>query len=355
VEHAERIKCQTFLTRLNEKLGVTAGTFSLPTEAQWEYACRAGTTTKYSFGNDERLLGDYAWYEDNSKDEPGGFRQIHPVGQKKPNAWGLYDMHGNVSEWCADRWDSDYYSKSPNSDPTGPEPGDSSTTKYVLRGGDYRRAPSFLTSAMRECQESGPGADFTGFRVAVTLEEGLQASQRVIKEVEKPRPFGWLGGDPSVNFETLDFSNIDYSVGPQGQKVYTVQEFANTKLIQKYRGKDGNLYEHGKYVFFVDDVQHPIEEKNYVYGRLHGKAIYYKDGRVPWQEETYYNGELRHSLMWEDASKGRKMREYDSLGGEQHGWEYDYLNGQLESKSRYEHGKCVESHGMDAESVIPNN
>lgn len=102
-------------------------TYRLPTEAEWEYACRAGSTSRYCFGDSESQLRKYAWYEDNSGNT------TRAVGRKKPNAWGLYDMHGNVNEWCYDWFGGDYYSSSPSSDPTGP----SSGAYRVLRGGGW--------------------------------------------------------------------------------------------------------------------------------------------------------------------------------------------------------------------------
>jgi eukaryotic-like serine/threonine-protein kinase len=101
--------------------------YALPTEAQWEYACRAGSSTTFSFGDDEQELGQYSLYKANSKGK------TNPVGQKKPNAWGLYDLEGNVTQWTADWYTADYYQKSPKKDPPGPRA--STVGTRVLRGG----------------------------------------------------------------------------------------------------------------------------------------------------------------------------------------------------------------------------
>ncbi len=133
----------------------------LPTEAEWEYACRAGTTTRFSFGDDSDDLGVYAWYCSNSDEE------THPVGQKKPNPWGLHDMHGNVWEWCEDWYEN--YADEEAKDPAGPSSG-----KYrVRRGGSWYNLPRHCRSARRSGDDPGRRFHFHGFRVVVPLSAGV--------------------------------------------------------------------------------------------------------------------------------------------------------------------------------------
>jgi formylglycine-generating enzyme required for sulfatase activity len=133
--------------------------YRLPTEAEWEYACRAGSKTAFSFGDDKSSLGDYAWFSDNSDGK------TQSVGEKKPNAWGLYDMHGNVWEWC-----SDWYGEHPGkavSDPEGPEKG----SGRVIRGGSLGHEAAGCRSADRRgLNPSLRGSNF-GFRVALSSPE----------------------------------------------------------------------------------------------------------------------------------------------------------------------------------------
>ena len=130
------VDCHEYLDSLNRTTGES---FRLPTEAEWEYACRVGTTTEFYFGDSISRLKDYAWYKDNSNGE------THPVGLKKPNGWGLHDMYGNVSEWCQDYADNGYYANSPREDPKGPASG----TDRIYRGGNWEGLVSWCRSAWR--------------------------------------------------------------------------------------------------------------------------------------------------------------------------------------------------------------
>jgi formylglycine-generating enzyme required for sulfatase activity len=148
-----------FCKKLSQKEGKT---YRLPTEAEWEYTCRAGTTTKFSFGDDESQLGDYAWYQQNS-----GYK-THPVGEKKPNAWGLYDMQGNVWEWCLDWYAKNWYSKGPAENPLNERYGDK--WGRVLRGGSWFFISSFCRVSFRGYYGPYGRSHFFGFRVVLDLE-----------------------------------------------------------------------------------------------------------------------------------------------------------------------------------------
>ena len=128
--------------------------YRLPTEAEWEYACRAGTTTAFSFGDDESKLSEYAWFSDNTVGE----EHAHKVGLNKPNPWGLYDMHGNVWEWC-----SDWYGEELSSgvDPVGPEGG----SDRVVRGGSFWSFQGDCRSAYRNYRDPSGRGSYLGFRV----------------------------------------------------------------------------------------------------------------------------------------------------------------------------------------------
>ena len=133
-----------------------ANGFRLPTEAEWEYAARGGNKSRAYNYSGSYTLGDVAWYDDNS----GG--KIHPVGMKSPNELGLYDMSGNVFEWCWDWYDSSYYNKSPKRDPRGAASGN----RKVLRGGSWCNFGNYCRVALRYDGTPSNGRSIIGFRVS---------------------------------------------------------------------------------------------------------------------------------------------------------------------------------------------
>lgn len=140
-----------------EKVSLSTGkTVRLPSEAEWEYACRAGSQTRYCYGDSDRGLGEYSWHYNNSED------QTHEVGLKRSNDWGLYDMHGNVSEWCYDVYDAYPGGSVAHSD------GLLSSGSRVLRGGSWSEDPKYCRSANRSRIVPTYSYYFYGFRVAMT-------------------------------------------------------------------------------------------------------------------------------------------------------------------------------------------
>jgi formylglycine-generating enzyme required for sulfatase activity len=172
-------------------------TYRLPTEAEWEYACRAGTTTRYYSGDDPETLATVANVADAalkakfpkfefSMKASDGYVFTAPVGQFKPNAFGLYDMHGNAFEWCSDWFGKDYFGKSPTDDPTGPGTGE----HRVMRGGAWNWTPIFTRSADRAGYWPNGRTDNIGFRVARTSYPPEERAGLSGKPTTRMRPLG---------------------------------------------------------------------------------------------------------------------------------------------------------------------
>ncbi|MCX6901665.1 MAG: SUMF1/EgtB/PvdO family nonheme iron enzyme [Verrucomicrobia bacterium] len=175
VENISWDACQSFVAKLNGKLfGVKV---SLPTEAQWEYACRAGSTTKYCFGEDGAMLKDYAWFP---LERGWHSFETHPVGTKKPNAWGFHDMHGNVAEFCSDWYGP--YPTGEQKDPKGPDSG----SGRVLRGGSSRDTAFYITSASRREVMSVNVLESGGLRLVLVTDAMADYQPGTVKLPDMP-------------------------------------------------------------------------------------------------------------------------------------------------------------------------
>ena len=219
--------------------------YRLPTEAEWEYACRAGSTGKYFFGDNAKHLGDYAWYWKNFDGK------THPVGLKKPNGWGLYDMIGNVWEWCADWYDeevpskqaarSEYYANSPTNDPTGPSGG----SNRALRGGSLVTDAWHGRSAFRDWYKPDETDYSMGFRVCLVRAEHAESNNdetiHLFNKKDLSRFYTYLkkrgrNNDPKKVFTIQD--GVLRISGEEWGLLTTEEEYTTYRLVVEYKWGD---------------------------------------------------------------------------------------------------------------------
>jgi Zn-finger protein len=209
--HNAKVYCEW----LSEKTGEN---YRLPTEAEWEYSCRAGTTTKWSFGDDESELEKYAWYNKNSDGK------THEVGQKPPNPWGLYDMHGNVWEWCEDDY-VDSYEKTPRD---GKAFMNNKGGNKVLRGASWGNDGRDTRSAYRSGYHPAEWSHFAGFRLLRTLPSDLGdiVTNTTVKKSKKTMPKGDVtfkcekcSTSYALNCDELDWEAVESHERQMGAEV----------------------------------------------------------------------------------------------------------------------------------------
>ena len=310
--------------------------YRLPTEAEWEYACRAGTTTKYSFGDSESELGDYAWYNENSG------RTTHSVGQKKPNGFGLYDMHGNVWEWCQD-WYGDY-PKGSTTDPTGAASG----SARVHRGGCCYYDSVYCRSADRNWRAPGPRYADCGFRVLRSSVNAPSPSENQNASLYPPKDLL----DTAVASESLTVKQEPPSANlDDNQTLYTsdgkrfsgwVKKYwesnkSQVQMLAEYKnglisGKGWTWHENGQ----LESIEH---YKNDV---PHGSfTMWYANGQKA-HEKTHKDGNVDgFTTFWHE--NGQKRTEATFKNGELDGKETNWHdNGQLLSEATYKGGKPVD-------------
>jgi formylglycine-generating enzyme required for sulfatase activity len=224
VEQISWSECLKWLPNVLEKVPTLQ--LSLPTEAQWEYACRAGSTSAYCFGDDPKELPKYGWFRENSK------RKTHPVKQLQPNGWGLYDMHGNVWEWCSD-WYGDY-AASAQSDPTGPTKG----SFRVIRGGCWNSPARDLRSACRFRFDPGSRYVNLGFRL-LSSALGAEPSEGAMLPVAEQGTERARIGSAEPAYEFLRSVDLDATGDRTPEEEFSeldVKAYASIRVVSDQEG-----------------------------------------------------------------------------------------------------------------------
>jgi formylglycine-generating enzyme required for sulfatase activity len=224
VEQISWSECLKWLPNVLKKVPTLQ--LSLPTEAQWEYACRAGSTSAYCFGDDPKELPKYGWFDENSK------RKTHPVKQLQPNGWGLYDMHGNVWEWCSD-WYGDYAATA-QSDPTGPTKG----AYRVFRGGSWASPARDLRSACRYKNEPGLRYDALGFRIASSALGAEPSEGAMLPVAEQGTERARIGStEPAYEFlRSVDLDATGDSTPEEEFSEMEVNAYASIRVVSDQEG-----------------------------------------------------------------------------------------------------------------------
>ena len=199
-------------------------TYRLPTEAEWEYACRAGTTTQYSFGDDKNELPRYGWYDKNSRG------RSHAVGTLLPNNFGLFDMHGNLYDWCSDWYDEKWYEKSSSIDPIGPPVG----SQRVHRGGHLFSDASACRSAFRSAYSPSHRHHIYGFRVVRVADATVDSQLAPNTKTQPTTPVTSVTAQPSKSWESAVFQA--WVKATQALPAEQQIEAVSKKLMELIRG-----------------------------------------------------------------------------------------------------------------------
>ena len=273
--------------------------YRLPTEAEWEYACRAGCAEQYCYGDGQWQLGDYAWYAKNSNEKK------HPVGRKKPNAWGLYDMHGNVAEWCEDKYDRQYYANSPTDDPRAFLGGQD----RVYRGGGWPLDAENCRSAHRDYNDRWTRFNCLGLRVATVPLPSARESVGL-------RTWTDATGKHRVEAELIDLSDGVVRLRKEDEQVIEVpveklspadRRFLEEKSAGEELPRDGFLVDAEDGLYFVDlnGKTEPFAKTQKVVGRpaVRGSRVFVPgDGAI---REFDVRGRLVRAIAIENLALPR--------------------------------------------------